>query len=125
MRKRLLYKNILGKIQLLILLLIVASISVQAQTFNMVGSAKLTTANPYYFTMTDGTPNISSAVWSSNKIDLRYNFNIKFLLNFNNAAGTSSDGMTFTLQSASNFISGYSVWRFLFGPLWNLSGTMR
>lgn len=106
MRKRLLYKNLFVKIQLLLVLLLLTTMSVYAQTFNLTGSAKLTTANHNFITLTERVADQNGAAWSTNKIDLRYNFNLKFVLNFGTGSTGGADGMTFTLQGANNTISG-------------------
>ena len=106
-RIRLPFIDLYKKSSLLFALLIIISHTGIAQTtFSTVANAVNTGGNCY--TLTTAAQSQKGAVWYNNKIDLNYNFDISFSLNFGNNQGYSAgDGMAFVLQPVNTAQIGY------------------
>ncbi len=90
---------------LLIALVIFFNVTASGQNFRTNGNA-ISNGNSCY-TLTNNQNSQNGSIWSDNKIDLRFNFDINYSV-YLGGSPAGADGMAFVLQRAGNTIQGSS-----------------
>ena len=103
MRIRLPYIDLFKKIGLLVAVWGAITLTAGAQSYVTNGSASSNGGN--CFTLTPNSNGQNGSVWYPNRIDLRYDFDLKYSVNLGNNPG-GADGMAFVLQRSGNTIQG-------------------
>jgi len=99
------YGDLLKKTVLFVAVLVAFAASANAQNYTANGSTVSNGGNCY--TLTPNANGQNGSLWSQNRIDLRYNFDIKYSVYLGNNPG-GADGMAFVLQRSGNTIQGSS-----------------